>query len=356
MNASRRGLALMLSALAGVAFAQPSAIPVDPAARVRGFCYEAPRRRPEHNPFEELAALGCTWVSLTPFAHMRSDRDPGLRFDPEAEWWGESDAGIAESARQARAAGLRVMLKPHIWLRPEGDSWHGSIRMTTPEDWDEWFDRYASWMTHMADLASREQMDALVVGHELPAASLDPSLEEEWRRVIAEVRVRTGARLVWSAHWEREFEHLPFWDAVDVMGLSLYAPVCPTPNPSPEAIAAGWATLAGRIEAVARRWNRPVLLTEVGFRSSADAAARPWLWRSDAPLDLALQACLYENLFLTCWDQPWMGGVFVWKWEAPPRAGGGGDLDFTPQGKPALEVIRAVFTAAARVEPAEADD
>ena len=47
------------------------------------------------------------------------------------------------------------------------------------------------------------------------------------------------------------------------------------------------------------------------------------------------QANAYEALFRAFSGEPWWGGVFWWLWRADATAGGTGDSDFTPHGKPA---------------------
>ncbi len=57
-------------------------------------------------------------------------------------------------------------------------------------------------------------------------------------------------------------------------------------------------------------------------------------------------------MFLGVWDQPWFRGTFLWKWH--PDAGACASWwerrwpermqrDFTPQGKPALEVSQEFY-------------
>ena len=92
-----------------------------------------------------------------------------------------------------------------------------------------------------------------------------------------------------------------------------------------------------------------MLFTEVGYRSTADAAVEPWVWRSAAPVDDELQAALYEAMFRTFWRKPWFAGTHVWKWfpDGSTRFGGRRarrhalqrERGFTPQGKPAEEVL-----------------
>jgi hypothetical protein len=335
---------VLFAALGLSAAAAPLTLPIEPAERMRGICLEGPPRRPDADPMPEMASLGVNWVSLTPFAHMSSDSSPDLRTSFNAGWWGESDEGLIECARWANAAGMRVMLKPHIWIRSRGsDAWRGTISMASEEAWGSWFDRYEEWMNHYAELAEREQIEALVVGTELIRASLDPRCEPHWRRVIASVRERYSGLVLWSAHWEREFEDLPFWDALDAMGVGVYFPLSQSDVPTDEELRASWRRAVRRIAEVSEEHQLPVIFTEIGYRSVSDAAKAPWLWQSEAPVDNELQRRLYEVMFEECWDQPWFGGLFVWKWYARTDRRGRHETDFTPQGKPALEVIRRWF-------------
>ena len=100
------------------------------------------------------------------------------------------------------------------------------------------------------------------------------------------------------------------------------------------------------------RVGKPVLFTEVGYRSTADAAVEPWLWHSDAPADPALQATCYEAMFETFWNRPWFAGAYIWKWFPEYNPGGRENSSwarrmnrrreegFTPQGKPAEAVLK----------------
>jgi len=86
----------------------------------------------------ELQALGFDSISLTPFGFQRSSYDTTIIWvGNRGGGIGETDEAIRAGARQARAAGMRILLKPHIWLRPPG--WPGSIlAITAPK-------RSASW-------------------------------------------------------------------------------------------------------------------------------------------------------------------------------------------------------------------
>ena len=61
--------------------------------------------------------------------------------------------------------------------------------------------------------------------------------------------------------------------------------------------------------------------------------------------DMACQANAYEALLRVFAHEPWWNGVFWWLWRADATAGGTGDSDFTPHGKPAEAVLRRWYGA-----------
>ncbi len=96
-------------------------------------------------------------------------------------------------------------------------------------------------------------------------------------------------------------------------------------------------------------YGKPVLFTEIGYRSAADAAVRPWEWpdgRDAKPTDEGQQAALYTAFFESVWPRPWFRGAFFWKWY-PVRSIDGPirPLGFTPQGKAAQGIMTRAYAA-----------
>jgi hypothetical protein len=102
------------------------------------------------------------------------------------------------------------------------------------------------------------------------------------------------------------------------------------------------------IESLCAQWNRPILFTEIGYRSIAGAAVEPWNFTVRAAVDTQEQADAYEALFRTFWDQDWFAGLFLWEWDADIDVDGNlsGDDDYTPQTKPAQQVMARWFGVA----------
>lgn len=326
-----------LSSLAAIPLVVLPRVEPRTAPKMRGVCWEAGGRvGPE--ALRPLQALGADWISQTPFGWCSSLDSPRVVLATGHDvYWGESDDGLAETAREARALGIRTLLKPHLWVRRA--QWVGELQMKSEADWDRWFDSYEAFILHYAALAERERMDGLAIGTEL---SRTTSRADRWRRIIARIRAVYHGQLTYCANWQ-EAERVPFWDVLDFIGIQAYYPLADSSRPSLSRIRAAWGPISERLAALSRRTARPVVFTEVGYRSIGGALEKPWSWNGDGPLDAALQRDAYEALFDALWDKSWFGGLFVWKWHPSLPPGRRADHDFTPQGKPALEVIRRFF-------------
>lgn len=299
--------------------------------------------------FARLSELGVDWIVQTPFGWQRDPIRPGVVMaDQQRVWWGETDAGIRRTTELARAHGIRTLLKPHVWLRSRGsDVWRGDIRMTSEQDWAEWFRSYAVFILHYARLAEELEIDALAVGTELPGTSL--TREAEWRTLIRQVRDVYSGSLTYAANWDREYRAIAFWDALDWIGVQAYFPLADDEFPDASTIARAWEPHRQAIHSLSRSTGKPVVFTEIGYRSASFPTLEPWTWpsRNDPPPPpraLEAQAAAYDAFFQTFWDEPWVRGAYIWKWYPDgmltrrSRAG-----DFTPQGKPAEAVLASWY-------------
>ena len=72
---------------------------------------------------------------------------------------------------------------------------------------------------------------------------------------------------------------------------------------------------------------------------AANAASAPWDYTQSAePIDLDLQKRLYQAYFNVWYGNPKLGGFMMWEW--PPGEAGTEDRGYTPQGKPAEDVLK----------------
>jgi hypothetical protein len=222
-----------------------------------------------------------------------------------------------------------VTLKPQLWAR----GFTGDIAFDDTADFERWFEHYRRWVLHYARLAELHRVDLLVIGTELGGVS---GREAAWRGLIADVRRVYSGLLTYAANWDGEFEALPFWDALDTLGLNMYFPLAAA-NETPQHDSPRVQELVKKIGALARRHNKKVLFTEVGYPSTAKAAVEPWT-EDGGSLSVELQSQCYETVFEAFSPQPWFAGLYWWKWPSHGR-GSPHEGNYSPLGKPALDVV-----------------
>ena len=320
------------------AFSTRASVPAAPAGRMRGVCWEGAGRIDAAN-LAPLHDLGVDWISQTPFGWVPSPASTEIRYRSNGGLWGETDDGLVTTAAWAHELGIKTLLKPHLWVR-HGE-WPGDIAMESDAAWTRWFASYEEFILHYARLAEANGFEAFAVGTELGKTTARTA---DWKRIVARVREVYHGKLTYCANWNSEPEQIDFWDDLDFIGVQAYYPLATVDRPSKKQIEAAWAPVVTKLEALAKRTGKPIVFTEVGFKSHEGSLKEPWQWETKGAVDLNLQRDAYTAMFEMLWRRPWFLGSFVWKWHPNPRSRSRDDRDFTPQGKPALSVIKTYYT------------
>ena len=221
--------------------------------------------------------------------------------------------------------------------------WPGEVEMKSEKDWQKFFKYYNSWIRHYALLAEMYGMDSFCVGVELLKTTRDH--QQEWREIISKVRRIYHGPIVYAANWGEEFEQIKFWDELDYIGLNCYYPLSGKDEVTLADLKQGTAKFLPTIERVARKYQKPVLLTEVGFCSREKAWQKPHeRGRRTASPSFADQALAYRAIFESFWDKEWFYGFYWWKWPTYLEYGGLQHSGFTPNGKPAEKVVKKWYS------------
>jgi hypothetical protein len=307
------------------------------AQRLDGFNIVAAAGHPFGSPSARQAlnaakGLGAKAVAIIPFLWQPSPASEDLVRGSDMQ-----DEELRIAIREARALGFFVLVKPHVWV-PE--SWAGAVQPASEPAWQVWFTRYRGEMMRIARVAAAEGADALALGTELAKTTRRP----EWIDLIAAVRATFPRTLTYVAHNLEEAEAVPFWDRLDAIGVSLY-PALGVDDDRVGRIAT-MRDVAERLDKLSARFDKPLIVAEIGVRSAAGAAAKPWESAEEraAPPDAALQAHVLADWFAAL-DRPTVRSILVWRWLTDPAAGGLADTDFTVQGKPAERVLLCAWTA-----------
>ncbi|MET9875597.1 hypothetical protein ABZZ36_13380 [Actinacidiphila glaucinigra] len=275
-----------------------------------------------------IAATGARWVSFTPTWYQSGVHDSSMRTTGETA----SDASLRRIVREAHAAGLKVLLKPHVDLTGGGD--RAGI---TPADPDAWFASYTRFITRYAELAGSLGVERFSVGTELAGTSRDGG---RWAAVIRAVREAYDGPLVYAANYD-EYEHVPFWGALDLIGVDAYWPLADRPTTDARRLRDAWRPVIRELAGYSARHHRRVLFTEAGYVSQRGATTAPYSWTVSRQPGEAEQAAAYEALLAALDEERWWAGVCWWMWDDWPDSGETpARLAYSPHGKPAEEVLR----------------
>jgi hypothetical protein len=309
--------------------------------RQKGVCWVGGREVVTEKEIAALVKCNVTWISQTPFAFQRNANASSLltNFSSDRVWWGESDEGISKTTELARKAKIKTLLKPHIWV---GSGWPGEIEMKSDTAWQRWFRIYEKFIVHYAELAEKNKIEIFCIGTELHKTI---GKEKEWRGIIAKIRSVYKGKLTYAANFHEEYEQVKFWDALDYIGVQAYFSLTKNESHSIAELKRGWDSPLSSIERVHKKFSRPVIFTEIGYRSDKKAGIEPWLWpkeNSGAEISNEAQANCYQAFFQSVWKKSWLEGAYFWKWypHGPHRMAA---LDFTPQGKPAEKIVADNF-------------
>ena len=284
-----------------------------------------------------LAATGANSLGLVVTQYM--DSVDSTTIHPTAAT--PTDEDLRHVLAVAHSLGLRIMLKPHVDLA--NGTWRGTIGPAFPGEaqWQAWFASYRDFIGHYADLAQTGGADLLCIGTELLGTT---GREADWRAIVAAVRARYHGPLTYASNMTEE-RAIQWWDAVDDIGVDAYYALADSPNASAEALQHAWQDRGylDLLQGLAQKYVRPVILTEIGYRSTSACAQKPWEWETSAAPDPQAQAAAYQAAFAAFWGRPWLAGMYWWAWDTNPQQGGLADASFTPYNKPAAAVLSQYY-------------
>lgn len=329
-------------ALLAVICLRPGAAPAEQRDRDRGFQRGVSLGLFSEDPLwsykgllREIAGLEASHVELVVAYYQKDAASTEITRHPR---FTAPDETVVQAIRDARAAGLRVLLFPIVRLsEPRGpDEWRGTLR---PRDRAAWWRSYTALLVGLAGIAAREGVSLLSVGSEL--STLDTE-RGPWQALIGQVRRIYRGPLTYSGNWDH-YQKVALYDLVDLAGVCGYFSLAGGKGPAAqEALVAAWQGHKKALLDFSARVGRPLLFTEVGYLSQAGAAAWPWDEGAKKPVDLEEQRRCYDAFAAVWRGTAGLAGVYFWNWYGWGGKASGG---YTPRGKPAAEVIRRYFTS-----------
>ena len=290
----------------------------------------------------KMKETGANYFGLAPFWYQQTKTSTAIYRRPQKT---ATDDSIRSAIRYAESIGRKVALKPMV--DSEDGSWRGQF---TPANANAWFQSYHDFILTFAHIAKDEGVDYLVIGTEFTTLST-PQYAQKWRDIIRDIRAIYSGPLTYAANWgthdSGEYSKITWWDALDSVGIDAYFPLSENNTPTVQSVAAAWKTnWFNDIKTLREQFNKPVLMTEIGYLSCDGAGKKPWQYPCNAGVDGQEQADLYEGTLSFWKDYDWMQGFLFWRWDPNPNAGGASDGDYMPQGKPAQDVLKQFWLAA----------
>lgn len=308
--------------------------------KINGVSFVASKDSISEKNIIPLVKLNANYASVMPFGFIRELSHPEIIYNSDRQWFGETEAGVKQYTETLKNRHIKVMLKPQIWV------WNGEftglIKMNSDEDWKVLEQSYSNFILNFARIAQEMSVEIFCIGTELE--SFIDERPDYWYRLIKDIRKVYKGKLTYAANWN-EFERTPFWSELDYIGVDGYFPLSEEQTPSLEQCKQSWQKHKVLLKSYSKKFDKPILFTEFGYRSIDFAGKYPWkVDRENGKVNLGAQAVLTRSLFEELWDEDWFAGGFVWKWYHDHELVGGIENNrFTPQNKPAEEVIREFY-------------
>ncbi|MCH2197935.1 MAG: glycoside hydrolase [Flavobacteriales bacterium] len=289
--------------------------------------------------FNSVKSIHANYITLMPFAYGDLGK-PNIRHSNlNWQWWGESAEGTEKSILVAHEQGLSVMIKPQLWL--DWGSFTGNQEFDSEADWVQFENDYREFIMIYAEMSQKHNLPMFCIGTELCAFA--EQRPEYWKNLISDIRRIYDGKLTYAANWD-SYKRMPFWDDLDYIGVDAYFPLNNDVSPTQEEFEEGWSKWVNQLEQYSSDYGKKILFTEWGYRSNNYTGEKPWETGKGQSVNLESQSNAYRATFNQFWNKPWFAGGFVWKWfPNHDKSGGAADNRFTPQNKPAEEVLRQEF-------------
>jgi len=301
-------------------------------------------RKKSEADIEQLVANNIEWVAITPFLYQKDENTSAMNVRDTYDQWDRRDSSFIAVIGDLHSRKMKVHLKPHLWMN---SGWRSNIQLNSSDEWEGWFDSYEINMLHYARMAEATGVSLFCIGTELKTSIQQKP--ERWKKLIEKIKTLYSGKLTYASNWDGEFDEISFWDQLDYIGIQAYFPLTQSKNPSLETIQEGWDTHIEMLEKLSQKHRKPILFTEVGYKSEASSTIKPWEWGSFWSIAFTqksdkTQQLAYEALFQKLWHKDWFAGVYIWQWDhRSSKDNVDRNLDFSPRFKPAENVIAKWF-------------
>jgi len=297
--------------------------------------------------FQTIASLGSNSIELTARIWTQTGTTDTVIADPAKT---ESDASLLAGFQAAHAAGLSVVFKAAI--SPLDGTATSSM---APTDVAAFFASYKAEIVHLATVAQAGGVETFAIGNEMSSLT-GSQYRGDWTDLISAVRQVYHGELTYAAATD-EASKVSFWDQLDTIGVNTYPPLTSSESPTVQDLVHAWTEVpinpyyaaafdnkspVDFLHSLSEQYGKPVLMTEVGYRSIDGTAINPGAWNTSGTSDPTAQADAY-NAFFQVWTAQggsWLKGVEFWQWDLSNQYS---DTGYSVMSKPAEAVVSQYF-------------
>ncbi len=257
---------------------------------------------------------GARWIELSLLFSQPTSTSTTVQTTQSTPLVSSFAAGI----RAAHAKGLHVFVVPLMGVREAG-GWAGSIHPSSQAQEQAWFDSYWNTYKPYVEAAAQQGADQMAIATECSWLQQNAPASM-WNQLIKRVHSVFTGTLTYDMNWDMANKPIPTWltnPNINMIGVSSYIPLINvSQRVEPKAMIALWKSKINSIlDTVSENSGKPVLISEIGYRDSADALYHSWEQNSKAPVDPAEQAGAYEAALENALPDQRIAGIFFWGWE-----------------------------------------
>lgn len=244
---------------------------------------------------------------------------------------------VQSGIEQAHKMGYSVYVFPTITL-DGAHAWAGYIKYTTEAQNQAWFDNYWQLLKPYAQACQAAGCERFSIGNEYEGLERSPDFY--WHQLLQQVHSVYSGQIVYNMNFSSQLKYpVPAWMSdplITAIGVSSYYSLTDAEGSIPqEQLPELWKSrVQTHLDQLASDLNKPVFISEIGYRDSNYAGYNPYQSIDDGRRDDQMQAALYDAALANIAQDHSIDGVFIWAWSMPP---------FAPNYKPAARVLHQWF-------------
>jgi len=278
---------------------------------------------------------GSQWIEIPVLFSQATSSTTSLELSSSAP----TVQSFIEGIERAHSLGYKVFFVPLVQVRQSG-GWSGSITFTSLTQKQTWFNNYWNTINPYVTAAASQHVEQMAIGTELQTLQQIAPLEL-WNQLIGHIRSVFKNTLTYDMNWSSLPLPMPSWlhnANLTFIGVSTYIPLLDkSGRVDPKDMPALWqAKIKTQLDALSVQIGKQVLITEIGYRNSADALYHTWEATSTAKADPQEQAGAYNAALTNVLQDTRIAGTFFWGWNDVGQ--------FAINGQPATGVLLKWYT------------